>query len=54
MITVTTDAGTHTFNAKPEDVTQTGPVLKIASNGQIIGTFRRWTAWFENPESETP
>ena len=53
MITVITDTAAHQIDAKPEHVTQTGPVLKIVNTkGQVIATFRHWNSWLETPTTE--
>ncbi|WP_155850190.1 hypothetical protein [Arthrobacter sp. Br18] len=53
-ITIITPDGTHAFDAKPEEVTFTGPVLKIirGKDGITVATFRRWNSWFETPTTE--
>ncbi len=51
-ITIITPDGTHQFDAKPEEVTNTGGSLKVTRKGQVIANFRRWTSWFETPASE--
>lgn len=52
-LTIITNDGTFTLpNAKPEEVSQTGPSIKIVnSKGQLIATFRRVHAWFETPNT---
>lgn len=49
MITVRTGHGTFDFDAKPTDVTTSGPVLIINRNGHPIAKFRRWEYWHDTP-----
>ncbi|MET3718323.1 hypothetical protein [Arthrobacter sp. UYEF21] len=53
-VTIITTDGTFNFpDTKPEEVHQTGPVVKVVnSKGQPIGHFRRVQAWFETPADE--
>ena len=52
MITIMTDTETHKFDAKPEEVTNTGGSLKITRDGQTVAYFRKWNNWFHTEDKD--